>query len=273
MEWKGDLIIALCSKTYIALDEKQRMKISAKGINHASLRADNPLQKFQKVLHTSQPESGTNKGFRALHGEVYTYAQKKQCLPYFYCKRYVHDDGIFTSTLDLTLKPVPKKYASLQTDVMQLCPDAEGSFDVDNTTFHSIRQALVYHKHLSHTPEDDDKLKEILECHDKYTLTRHCRSIPNHYVWLQSYKEIVEKILLQRMEQNPDLKKALLKTNSEKLLNTDESDNLGGTGNNACTTRWWADIADSGRNIIGETYMQIRKRYKEEECSQVNVGK
>lgn len=241
------------------------MKISAKGINHASLRANNPLQKFQKVLQSSQAETGTNKGFRAVEGQVYTYAQKKQCLPYFYCKRYVHDDGIFTSTLNLTLNPVPKKYISLQSDVTQLSPDAEGSFIVGDNTFQSIRQALVYHKQLTHMPEDEIKLKEILECNDKYTLMRHCRSIPKLHEWLKSYEKLVEEILLQRIEQNPEFKRALLMTGDEKLLNTDESDNMGGTGNNADTTRWCNDIVESGRNIIGKTYMLLRKRYKEEE--------
>ena len=256
------MIIALCSKTYIAVDDSKKMKISAKGINHASLRANNPLERFRSVLETAKPESGVNKGFRAMQGQVYTYAQQKQCLPYFYCKRYVHDDGIFTSTLQVILRPVPKKYLSLQTDAAELSPDYKRSFTVDNVTYDTIRQAIIYQKQQTSDACDAEKLDNVLKCTDTYQLKRLAKAIPTSSTWRRQYQARVEKILTQRINQNADFKNILVGTKNEKLLNTDESDKFGGNGNSAETTRWCNNMHESGRNIIGEVYMKIRDEYK-----------
>ena len=263
VEWKGSLIIALCSKTYIAVDDHQRLKISAKGINHASLRASDPLQKFWNVLETKQPEAGVNKGFRAIRGQVYTYAQKKQCLPYFYCKRYVHDDGIFTSTLQLTLLAVPKNYVSLQTDVIKLSPDFVKRFKVDGRDFRTIRQAVIYQKQLTHDQNDAETLSKITNCTDKYKLEKFNKDIAMSYAWKKVYDTRVEKIITQRMVQNPELSIILWNTGDLKILNTDATDRLGGTGFSAESTRWYNDAQTCGRNLIGELYTKLRQQMKD----------
>lgn len=268
VEWSGELVIALCSKTYIAVDEKQKLKISAKGINHASLRASNPLQKFWTVMNSTQPEGGINKGFRAIDGQMYTYTQQKQCLPYFYCKRYVHEDGIFTSCLDLTLCPVPKKYLCLQTDLITLSPDYILSFNIDGITFKSIRQAITYFKQTEHERNNELNLTHILNTTDEYELVKINRSIPNTTHWLLNYMQHVKKILNNRMEQNPSVSNTLLLSDDNKcIINADPSDKMGGCGENHRTIRWCPDAYLRGRNRIGEHYVLMRKHLRSPQSS------
>ena len=100
LEFSGDGIVALCSKTYICFKEDEN-KISCKGIqkkrNHDVLTKENYLA----VLRNQQAGYGINKGFVADNGRVYSYAQKRYGLGYQYCKRLVHDDGVSTSPLEL----------------------------------------------------------------------------------------------------------------------------------------------------------------------------
>ena len=100
LEFQGDGIVALCSKTYICFKEGET-KISCKGIqkkrNQDILTKDNYLA----VLRNQQAGFGVNKGFVASNGRIYSYSQKRYGLGYQYCKRLVQDDGVSTLPLDL----------------------------------------------------------------------------------------------------------------------------------------------------------------------------
>jgi hypothetical protein len=136
IEYEGDAMIGLCSKTYIVgkkmtkitpdvvlcatqllrkaknLKRKRLLpktrtyfetKFSSKGISKKTVVA--PLTTFRQVLKTRRPGSGTNTGFRARNNKIYTYQQEHSGFSYFYCKRRVLDDGRTTVPLDLELCP------------------------------------------------------------------------------------------------------------------------------------------------------------------------
>ena len=72
-------------------------KVSKKKNNLANLTKE----AYLAVLRNQKAGSGTNKGFVARNGCVYTYEQTRYGLSYMYCKRLVLDDGV--STMPLTL--------------------------------------------------------------------------------------------------------------------------------------------------------------------------
>ncbi|KAL5019000.1 hypothetical protein ScPMuIL_004722, partial [Solemya velum] len=132
LEYEGHEMIGLCSKTYIVAKTKSitpssttvrakkllnralgrrtgstkprtrattEKKFSSKGISKRSVKA--PLSVFRNVLKTQKVDSGTNRGFRARHGGIFSYEQKRNGFTYFYCKRKVLDDGVSTEPLDI----------------------------------------------------------------------------------------------------------------------------------------------------------------------------
>ena len=140
LEYQGDEMIGLCSKTYIVRKSKTKRpsssrivafkllqrslpnkrkrcplrsmifneyKFSSKGVSKRTVKA--PMTKFRHVLKSRKAQSGQNRGFRVRNNSIYTYTQKRRGFSYFYCKRKVLEDGIHTEPLDITLSPFPKK--------------------------------------------------------------------------------------------------------------------------------------------------------------------
>ena len=139
LEYQGDEMIGLCSKTYIVRKAKliqlssrcitasrllkrakgwglkrngrrrahhvQEYKFSSKGVSKRHLTS--PMSKFRRVLKTHRAQSGCNRGFRMRNNVVFTYTQERRGFSYFYCKRKVLDDGIHTDPLEITLCPLP----------------------------------------------------------------------------------------------------------------------------------------------------------------------
>ena len=113
LEYAGDGMIALCSKTYFTSnlfedteysDNVRRglgytgcVKTATKGLN----KAQNKLNKntFLNVLTSKTAGSGTNHGFRLMKNSIYTYTQQRSALSYLYTKRHVCDDGVSTKPL------------------------------------------------------------------------------------------------------------------------------------------------------------------------------
>ena len=138
LEYQGDEMIVLCSKTYIVRKAKviqpyscsinasrllkrakgwglkrngrrsrlvQEYKFNSKGISKRHLTL--PISKFRRVLKTHCAQSGCNRGFRVRNNAVFTYTQDRRGFSYLYCKRKVLDDEIHTEPLDITLCPIP----------------------------------------------------------------------------------------------------------------------------------------------------------------------
>jgi hypothetical protein len=115
LEYQGDEMISLCSKTYIVRSMKtvdlsttvDEYKFSSKGVSKKLI--NDPMTKFRNVLSTSKPQSGINRGFRVRNNGVCTYEQERRGFSYLYCKRKVAENGIDTSPLKITLTPIIQK--------------------------------------------------------------------------------------------------------------------------------------------------------------------
>ena len=138
LEYQGQEMIGLCSKTYIVRKTKvirpsstqitargvlhkarglktklrrlqshrvHEYKFSSKGVSKRHLKG--PMAKFRSVLKTRKAQSGLNRGFRVRNNSVFTYTQERKGFSYLYCKRKVMEDGIHTKPLDITLCPLP----------------------------------------------------------------------------------------------------------------------------------------------------------------------
>ena len=62
---------------------------------------DDPMESYRKVLDEAINLNSTNRGFRTINHMVATYEQTKKGLSYFYPKRQVQDDGVYTKHLNL----------------------------------------------------------------------------------------------------------------------------------------------------------------------------
>jgi hypothetical protein len=96
LEWSGDGIVGLCSKTYFCFGAVSD-KHSCKGIQQKR----NKLSKdhYLDVLTSQQSGHGVNRGFRVVKNRMLTYEQVRSGLSYFYPKRKVLADGISTVSL------------------------------------------------------------------------------------------------------------------------------------------------------------------------------
>ena len=97
VEFKGDGLVALCSKSYYCIGKES--KLSSKGISkvHNNLTADN----YKDVLFTQEIKQGINKGFRVRDHSIYTYTQNRKGLNYMYGKRPVMSDHVTTRPTSL----------------------------------------------------------------------------------------------------------------------------------------------------------------------------
>ncbi|KAK3104978.1 hypothetical protein FSP39_014553 [Pinctada imbricata] len=172
IEYEGDAMISLCSKTYIVakkvtkitsntvltaasllrraktlkpkrLQPKRRTynetKFSSKGISKKTVTA--PLTIFKQVLKTKRPGSGFNKGLRARNNTIYTYTQQRCGFSYFYCKRKVLADGRTTVPLDLILRPGREKCEDVTET--QVSGDFSKNWDLEDENNVNILNALL----------------------------------------------------------------------------------------------------------------------------------
>ena len=98
VEWEGDGIISLCSKTYYCFGDGKD-KFSCKGVN----KKNNVINKdkYLDVTLSKRSGSGVNRGFRVMNNKMCTYVQVKNAFSYFYPKRKVLEDGVSTIPLDI----------------------------------------------------------------------------------------------------------------------------------------------------------------------------
>jgi hypothetical protein len=96
-EYRGDGIVALCSKIYYCFWKED--KFSCKGINKRTNEITK--DKYMDVLLSKKSGSGTNRGFRVIDNKMYTYLQERAGFSYFYPKRKLLDDGVSTEPLDI----------------------------------------------------------------------------------------------------------------------------------------------------------------------------
>ena len=97
VEWEGQGIIILCSKTYYCFGAKD--KFSSMGVNKKCNNINK--DKYLNVLLTKQNSGGVNRGFRVLNNTMYTYTQIRDALSNFYLKQKFLADGVSTLPLDI----------------------------------------------------------------------------------------------------------------------------------------------------------------------------
>ena len=101
VEWEGEGIIGLCSKTYYCFGAED--KFSCKGVNKKPDKKCNEIDKdkYLNILLTKQNSSGINRGFRVVNNTMYNYTQVRHAFSYFYPKRKVLPGGVSTLPLDI----------------------------------------------------------------------------------------------------------------------------------------------------------------------------
>ncbi len=95
VEWEGQGMVALCSKTYFGWGRKE--KYSCKGLRKSANHLNK--DKYLEVLQKKQAGGGVNVGFQVHKNALYTYRQERDSLSYLYIKRKVCDDGVSTEPL------------------------------------------------------------------------------------------------------------------------------------------------------------------------------
>ena len=97
-ELRGVEMLCRCSKTYCCYDNQtNKHKFSMKELNKRILEEC----EYRKVLEEAVNVTSTNRGFRRIQHSVATYEQTKGGLSYFYPKRIVEEDELYTKPLHL----------------------------------------------------------------------------------------------------------------------------------------------------------------------------
>jgi hypothetical protein len=101
IEYEGDGMVALCSKTYYTWGSKE--KFSIKGVQYKNGRNSEILNKeqYKQCLDNQITKDCQNKGFRYVNGTMSTYEQNKIGLTPIYVKGVVMDDGIHVRPLNI----------------------------------------------------------------------------------------------------------------------------------------------------------------------------
>ena len=102
-EWRGDGMVALCSKTYYCRNSEGQDKLSSKGLQKGPNADALTFEAYRHVLTSGRAPGGlTNRGIRlGPGGRLYTYRQERSALSCLYLKRRVAEDNIHTEPLDL----------------------------------------------------------------------------------------------------------------------------------------------------------------------------
>ena len=105
VESKSDVMIALSSKLYSCYTEGNwaEHKARAKGVNIS--KVDNPHRLYADSLFNKKTNYVQNSSIKIHDNVVKSYSQYRGALTYYYVKRQVHEDGIHTSPLPVTLNP------------------------------------------------------------------------------------------------------------------------------------------------------------------------
>lgn len=90
--------VGLNSKSYYMKGGPDGDKYSSKGLMKTPAKT---FKDFHDVLLTKVTTGGTNRGFRSIHGDIFTYKQYRDALSYGYYKRVVMSDGINTLPLNI----------------------------------------------------------------------------------------------------------------------------------------------------------------------------
>jgi predicted NAD-dependent protein-ADP-ribosyltransferase YbiA (DUF1768 family) len=260
LEWSGERLISLNSKTYCGKDQKGTIKLSCKGMNAATVKQNDPIKKYSNVLESRVSDSGINRGFRVDGQGVRTYSQIRQAFSYIYLKRQLKANGIHSNSLSVVLNPVPVKYFCLQDEAAVLGPDYKYAFQSFGRHFNSIRQAYAFMSiiHCTSIIQDvelQNKVTTTTEPRQLMTLTTAYR---NSAVWCGMKRNILLQIVLDRTRQIHNAQELLKRSGCKIIVNACGFDAWSGVKYNARTLRWITDGYLCGQNVLGEFYKGMR---------------
>ena len=290
----AELVVALCSKTYVCRSADKQNKLSAKGGNKKTIMQSktNPVSRLRQVLRTQKPNCVTNRGFKVGGGKVQTYETTKEVFPFFYIKRQVLANTYHTKAYeDLVLNPVPKTYICLVTDMTYLSADFAWpcKFKYLGHRMQTIRQALCYGKlryvqamvsaelrgeEMEVEEVGDGRRRKrrrreqerIIPTLDQIRSTTHAgtlvgmmRGMGACITFDKDLYSIVYAIVESFMNKYSQAKwTALLKSENEMILNCCHLDPLLGNGSSPSVTRWNRKAVQQGGNYLGKVYMNMR---------------
>lgn len=133
------------------------------------------------------------------------------------------------------------------------------SFIIDNVTYSSVEQYMMYQKAICFC--DSDIAEQIMETDDVSIIKSLGRAV-SHYddeIWSNMREKVVFDALMAKFSQNIDLKKELLNTGNALLAECAVKDVIWGIGlsmndpNRFHTHNW------RGKNLLGYTLMKVRE--------------
>ena len=98
LEFRGEKILSLCSKSYVCVNGPQHKK-AHKGVNGG--QNDLRFNHYEHVLDSCSQTATINHGIRVWQKRTNTYQQAKIGLTCIYVKRQVQSDGVSTLPLQL----------------------------------------------------------------------------------------------------------------------------------------------------------------------------
>ena len=268
-EYKAQLMIALCPKTYVCLHAGgASVKLSCKGVQKALVKERDPVNLYRTVLETGVPDGSTNRGFRSLKGKMYTYQVFREAFPFLYLKREVLEGGKFTQVLqNVILEPCPMHYFCLHTAAKELTLDSEKPFLTNGYIVQTIRQALCVSKYALCTNREKKPMAHSLRLFSamlKTTEPRELISMQNTMGECLEYEQAQFSILMHvvntRMSRYPQLYNLLVASDKLLIVNPGVNDNVLGTGANPRETKYRKDAHLEGQNLLGKVYMTLRTR-------------
>lgn len=260
VEARGDVILSLCSKSYILQNDKGEIKIGCKGVQKVRLMQDNPMKRYRDVLETKVPYSINNMGFRLHANSIHTYEQQKTGLSYFYIKREVCDDGRTTKPLQLTLvgKKVPNIYC-IQSEAPVLSSFYCHNIRHEQAAFRSGEHLFNFLKAKFHNASEEIQLA-IKDAISPAVARKWGNkiNINNHWVQYGEYDAMMITCKL-KFEQQDLVKQALTRSNQRAIIHADIYDSYFGVTLSKFALRWIDPMDYPGKNVLGKIWMEIRQ--------------
>lgn len=138
-------------------------------------------------------------------------------------------------------------------------------FELEGRRFSSVEQYFMWKKAVLFG--DADAAEAILatdDCAQMKALGRRVRGFDGK-VWSACRPKVMEAALLAKCRQNPDIKKALLETGDDVIVECSEDDRIWGNGlamsdpDRDDPRRW------TGQNLMGRSWMHVRELLRGEE--------
>ena len=281
LETHAQEVVALTSKTYVCIGFDNKLaKSASKGVSKRFVLQNDPLALYKQVLTSGVPNGATNRGFRAINGQMYTYHVWRSAFPFLYLKRDLVRDAnggtTHTSPLKIVLSPCPKIYICLQTDMKLLSADCDDlQFSYHGFHMKSIRQAHTFAKLnvITSTPFPSRSLqhiqmqrvtlqKNILQSSDPKTLHKILQDMGHSDEFARDEQDILRSIVDARMSHHPLLYRLIDLDSEQYIVNACQFNSVIGNGRNVLVTRYKKDAHLEGKNLLGKVYMQIRSQLK-----------